>query len=262
MAAHDAAGIPFFRGQLDPEGQVLWAASGIGDSIAAHPDGTMVVGGNPTTKYALDGRPIWQVEIPGGTKDAAVHTDGTIALVGYVAFTHQIGDVTLTPVPGDDGNGDIWVAKLDTGGRVLWVRSMGGVGSDIPDAVARDAAGDVLFAGEFGASFTIGNQRLTSMAETDWIVAKVSGASGVPIGAASLPGPLSERATDIQLEPSGQALVAGRGHAITRFDGKTGAVLQTSAVNPDEYPLTVTSAPDGKSLLIGGFEWIGRMTLF
>jgi hypothetical protein len=110
-------------------------------------------------KYDLNGDHKWSKRFGGQFDEAAagiaVDPAGNVTISG--AFRKQIsfGD-------GDDhvalGEDDIYVARFDTGGKLAWAQTYGGVRDDAGGGVASDAAGNTVLTGWFqnAADFGIG----------------------------------------------------------------------------------------------------------
>lgn len=83
--------------------------------------------------------------------DVEVDSSGNVYVIGYLssAATSSSG-VALTPSPihAAIGGIDIFVAKLDTNGAILWDTYLGGSSSDYPYAIDLDSSNNVLIGGE------------------------------------------------------------------------------------------------------------------
>ena len=166
-----------FIAKYDASGNILWAksAGGIGDdeaySVSADAGGNVFVTGyfnNPTitfgsvtltnagfsdvfiAKYDATGNILW-VKSAGGTGGEAglslsSDASGNVFVTGYFnSPTITFGSTSLTNV----GSNDLFIAKYDSSGNVLWAKSGGGIGLDIAYSVCADAAGDVFVTGGF-----------------------------------------------------------------------------------------------------------------
>lgn len=79
-------------------------------------------------------------------RDVALGPDGQVTLVGAVAGSVDFGGGTLTSVEPDEYDG--FVARFDANGQHLWSELFGGVGAQVPYAVAADPGGDVVVVGD------------------------------------------------------------------------------------------------------------------
>lgn len=106
--------------------------------------------------------------------------DDTFAVCGYAldAATDLVPGATA----GGDGLEDILLAKINaTTGAMVWSRQIGGAGSQICSALAVDAAGDVIAAGQYNGTLDLGKGALSLVpvqaARALW-VGKFDGATG------------------------------------------------------------------------------------
>jgi hypothetical protein len=113
-------------------GNVLWAKR-FGSSRA--------IGNDPQSDWAA----------------VAVAPDDAIYVTGAFEGTLVLGTNTLTSA----GSKDIFHAKLDSSGNIVWVRKSGGVDDDVGTAVAGDAAGNSYLAGGFDGPANFGGIAVT-----------------------------------------------------------------------------------------------------
>ncbi len=83
-------------------------------------------------------------------KSIVADGQGNIYVTGYfsgsnVKFSHGTGTQLLTAV----GNSDIFIAKYDTSGNLVWAESMGGPGADQAYSIALDHSGNIVVVGNF-----------------------------------------------------------------------------------------------------------------
>ncbi|MGN7783661.1 hypothetical protein ACTJIJ_04015 [Niabella sp. 22666] len=153
--------------KLDASGNIAWQKTlgGTGNdeynSIQQTTDGGYIAAGTTASnngdvsgnhggddywvvKLDASGNIIWQKTLGGSGTDWSYTvqqtTDG-----GYVALgvsTSTDGDVT-----GTHGNGDFWLAKLNTSGNLTWQKSFGGTGGDYGYAIRQTADGGFITAG-------------------------------------------------------------------------------------------------------------------
>ena len=108
---------------------------------------------------------------------AATDASGNVFVAGYFkSLTLTLGSFTLTRT----GSCNVFLAKYDAGGNVIWATSAPGTDYDIPFAVATDASGNVLVAGLFSSPvITFGSISLTNAGIEDAFVAKYDAAGNV-----------------------------------------------------------------------------------
>jgi hypothetical protein len=99
-------------------------------------------------KLHANGKTQWVSSIGGSKTDRAygVATDaaGNAYVTGHFESTDAI--VNGKPLP-NAGNYDVFTAKFAPDGRILWVRTAGGAGSDYGHGIAVDGQGDIIVTG-------------------------------------------------------------------------------------------------------------------
>lgn len=116
-------------------------------------------------KYDPNGNVLWAKDAGGGwAYSVAVDALGSIYLVGsFINSPLTLGSTTLT----NSGSMDIFIAKYDANGNVLWAKSAGGVNYDNGLSVAVDASGNAYVAGYFKSpTITFGTITLTNVDNT------------------------------------------------------------------------------------------------
>ncbi len=107
-------------------------------------------------KYNSNGNEIWAKSFGGSSADygTSITTDktGNIYFIGnFSSSTITFGNTTLTQV----GGGDIFFAKCDINGNVIWAKSFGGSSYDGGISIITDEIGSVYFTGSFMSSTVI-----------------------------------------------------------------------------------------------------------
>ena len=107
----------------------------------------------------------------------ATDASGNAFVAGYFKSPSlTLGSITLTRT----GNCNVFLAKYDAGGNVIWAISPPGTDYDMPYAVATDASGNVVVAGLFSSPvITFGSISLTNAGIEDAFVAKYDAAGNV-----------------------------------------------------------------------------------
>src|SRR5437773_1240369 len=118
-------------------------------------------------KYDSDGAQQWARQVPGpgigGAAALAIDGSGSLHVTGgFVAFLRfAAGESNETIVSTDPGGStNVFVAKYDTSGGLIWVRTATGAIAAVGRAVAADAAGNTYLTGDFGDP-NAGPSRLT-----------------------------------------------------------------------------------------------------
>ena len=107
------------------------------------------------SKLNSSGDFIWAKSIGGNSddqgKDIAISVSGDIYITGHfeetVDFDPGSGTVNLTS--NTSGSPDIFVAKLDNSGNLLWAKSIGGISNDFCNSITVDFSGNVFITGHF-----------------------------------------------------------------------------------------------------------------
>jgi hypothetical protein len=171
-------------------------------------------------KYDGSGNLLWARQA-GGTNfalGAGIATDdsGHSLVIGIFNLTATFGDTTLTSV----GGNDIFIAKYDANGNLLWVQQAGGPDSDFGSDITIDDSGNCLITGSFLATATFGDTTLTSAGAADIFIAKYDG-SGNLLWARQAGGTESDTGWDIAKDGSGNLLVTGDFQETADFDPTT-----------------------------------------
>lgn len=120
-----------------------------------------------------------------------------------------------------------------------------GMGGSSISAMARDAAGNTIVAGQFYGTFTLGNTTLTSVGYSDVFVAKIS-PSGEWLQAVRAGGAGNDIISALQLDATGNAVVTGTfGQLITGATATFGATTLAVASNTDYADVFVATLSSG-----------------
>jgi hypothetical protein len=155
--------------RLDPKGKIIWHRSlgGAGQDgspcLTLAKDGYIIAGsaasidgdvtdhhGSATTsdawmtKLDTNGKTLWSKSYGGSQDDGIIGTsDG-----GYLfAARSNSNDGDVTEHHGSLSNGDVWIVKIDSTGKIKWQKSFGGSGVDAPFALARTDDSAYVIAG-------------------------------------------------------------------------------------------------------------------
>lgn len=109
-------------------------------------------------KYSAAGTLLWANRMGGLAGDyaysVAVDRSNNVLVAGLFSTTANFGGAPLTSA----GGGDIFVVKFSASGAHLWSKGFGGTGGDFAQAVAVDAANNVIIGGRFGFGFAGGRE--------------------------------------------------------------------------------------------------------
>ncbi len=178
-------------------GDVIWAKSAggintgdVADGVAVDKNGNIYVAGSFTDsasydaqkvysngaidasliKYDQNGNVVW-VKTGGGigedkAKAVALDDDGNIYVTGYFDSLAVFGSTTLK---GND-NSDVYVAKYDPNGNLLWLKQASSSGVDYGQGIAVTAGG-CFITGKFASTATFETIPLTSYGGDDAFIA-------------------------------------------------------------------------------------------
>jgi len=191
--------------------------TGSADSLAADQDLTSD-GGSPGSGWALGVGGLFP-------NDLAADSAGNVFVVGTFYDTITLGSVTLTSA----GKRDVCVAKLDSAGKVLWAKAMGGSADDLVLAAAADSAGDVVLTGFHKGSGSFGGLSLPGTANRfSTFVTKIDGKTGKGTWAVETHSPLANASLgfrDVAVDSAGQVYLVGESQGVSTL----GTVTVTSS---------------------------------
>jgi hypothetical protein len=224
-------------------------------------------------KYSRDGGRIWTRQLGGAhaveINDVAIDATGDIVLGG--SFTGTLGPHTSS------GSWDVYFAKLDMNGDVIWSKAFGGAGIDSATGIAIAHNHDIVLVGRFIGSASFGGSTLISNSPNDGTVfiAKYT-PDGSHQWSRTIAGSASSYASDAAVDGSGNIVIAG-GFSGFGASLNFGVVVMTSRgpmdafaakYQPDgtivwavriggegfETATGVAVAPDGHVLVAGHFD--------
>lgn len=162
------------------------------------------------TKTDANGNILWAVSGGGSnsTRGLAIKADGTgnSYVTGYYYGSATFGSTTITSA----GLQDVFIAKYDPTGVLLWVVSAGGTLSDIGNAITVDNSGNVIVTGEFAGTASFGATKLTSTKNNVNVFTTKLDGSGNFLWAVSGVGPHTDRGLGVGADPSGNIYVTGQ----------------------------------------------------
>ncbi len=154
----------------------------IGNDTLVSTNGSVFV-----AKFDPSGNKIWVKQlIANDTKDIATDAAGNLYLAGTFGYGGAtIGAISLTCISGLDA--DVFVAKFDSIGNVIWAKSASGSGFDYATRIVIDYNNDIIIAGIFQSpTLTFGTSILTNtntstvgVATADLFLIKCDSAGGL-----------------------------------------------------------------------------------
>lgn len=157
-----------FLTKLDPSGTFLWTRQigterhDGGYAVAMDPDSNCVVAGSYdrddqlngaifVAKFTSSGQRLWLQRF-GGSQDSrafalSVNPAGNIFVAGFLTGQASFGSIFVSSGGAQDG----FVAKLDSAGSPIWVRTIGASATDWASGVGTSADGSVYVTGHLNA---------------------------------------------------------------------------------------------------------------
>lgn len=253
-------GLDIFIAKLSPTGNFLWAiqAGGTiadeGNAISVDNYGFIYVAGyfsDIATFGALsltatdpdwsdvfvatldsDGNWLWATRAGGTSVDnaysLAISNNGSIYLTGQFGYpSATFGSTTLN----SSGGGDIFIAKLDSGGNWLWAKKAGGTDTDISYKISIDSYENLYVTGRFIYLATFGSfSVLCNTGSNDIFVAKAD-ANGNWLWVRRAGGPEPDVGYGIDCDTYGNIYITGTFRVTADF----GPFLLTMNGNNDLY---------------------------
>ncbi|MBI1286317.1 MAG: T9SS type B sorting domain-containing protein [Flavobacteriales bacterium] len=110
----------------------------------------------------------WVKQFGGTGSDAAYANDrdanGNIFVSGYFSGTMTVDGTTLVS---NNSSQDVFLAKLDPTGNLIWIRTFGGVDHDFVYDLAVDQAGNAIITGNFKGTITVGPDTYSSVIDPE-----------------------------------------------------------------------------------------------
>jgi len=155
-----------FMGSMDLGGGVFTAAPNDVSGYVASLDGS--------------GAHRWSVHLggaqPQSVRGVAVDLFGNVDVTGSFEGTIDFGGLTRTGV----GSSDVFAARFDPSGQVLWGESFGDDGADDAVGIGIDAVGDLVLTGKFTGAIDFGGAQLKGLSSNVYL-AKLGEGSIEPV---------------------------------------------------------------------------------
>jgi PKD domain/Beta-propeller repeat len=187
----------------------------------------------------------------------AVHTDGSVYVVGHTASA----DFPLVnPMQSQlRGSSDVWLAKLDSTGAIVYSTYYGGSSFENGNAIAVSSSGDVYVAGSTGSldlPGVTGFQPENGGGLMDGFVAKIRPETATPLWASYVGGNGDDLPFGVAVDASDHAVVVGRTSSmnfplVSAIQGMFGGGLADGFItkfSPDGSSLVFSTYVGGSSL--------------
>lgn len=159
-------------------------------------------------KYSPSGKCLWVKRIGDINPDVgysiAVDSSNNIYLSGYFITSTKIGNISLAGY----GNEDIFIAKFDQQGNVIWAKKGGSGNYDWPTGIAIDKNGFPFITGIYSSNATFGTVNLPISGGSDVFVAKYD-PNGNLIWVKNANGSNSDKSNAICVDNYGHSYITG-----------------------------------------------------
>jgi hypothetical protein len=161
----------------------------------------------------------WSIKVGGTAADAAravtVDKDGNYLVTGYFGDKVDFGAGALESFGGQD----VFIAKYDAAGKLLWAKQFGGPGEDIGQAVATDSQGNIVVTGTFTDEAEFGSGKtFESKGRTDVFVARYS-SDGEHLWSRRAGGEVEDRGYAVAIDSKDSVIVTGYFGGAVAFGG-------------------------------------------
>lgn len=226
------------------------------------------------SKFSAAGELLWVRNGGGKNEDAAfacaTDVSGNCYVTGYFSGQAQFGNYKIN----SQGYSDIFIAKYDAAGNIVWVRTGGGAYQDEAHAISTDVAGNCYITGFFtgNATFFRTNLSSTGYFDSDVLMLKYN-PSGVLVWAKKVGGVGNDVGKSITVQKNGTLFVCGTFQGTKAFgegvldksslnngfaarfesNGKMSWVRATYNESVSEYN-SISSDGEGNSYVAGSFR--------
>jgi len=169
------------------------------------------------SKSDANGNFIWAKTFGGSSADRgfdiALDASDNILITGYFNGTALFDGFTITA---SGSSQDLFIAKLDNSGNVIWVISEGGTDAETGFGIATDDAGNVVVIGQYrgttslaGNTFISKTDPVTNIQSFDFFVAKYS-PSGAPLWSLNGASNYDNKGLAVKVDHNNNILVSGQ----------------------------------------------------
>ncbi|WP_193172709.1 SBBP repeat-containing protein [Nisaea nitritireducens] len=243
----DSSGNSYVTGQF--QGTADFDPSGVTQNLTSAGSSDIFI-----AKYDGSGDLVWAKSVGGTSADDSksiqVDSSGNSYVTGYFDGTVDFDPSGVTQNLTSAGGNDIFIAKYDSNGGLVWAKNLGGTGGDQGDSIQVDSSGNSYAAGNFQGTSDFDpsgvTQNLTSAGGNDAFFAKYD-SSGALVWAKNVGGTDYDAVNSIQVDSSGNSYVTGIFQGTADFDPDAGVTNLTSAGLYDTFIAKYDSS--------GGLVW-------
>jgi hypothetical protein len=165
-------------------------------------------------------------------KDITTDASGNIYITGTYSGTADFDPSSGTSNLISQGSTDIFIAKYDANGTLIWAKSIGGTNADVSTAIAVDGSKNIYISGHFTGTADFDPEvattaNLTSLGMNDIFFAKYD-SDGNYTWAKSIGGTQRDQANDITADNLGNVYITGEFNTTVDFDPGIGNASYTA----------------------------------
>ena len=194
------------------------------------------------SKLNSSGEYVWAKSVGGTSVDRpnfmTMDSSNNIYITGYFAGTVDFDPGAGTNELTSAGSNDVFILKLNSSGEFVWVKNVGGTGSDIGTSMRIDSSNNIYVTGYFNGTADFdpgaGTENLTSAGSADAFILKLD-SDGVYDWAKSMGGGNNDYSFAIITDDSGNVYTNGYFFGTSDFDPGAGTQNLSSAGSTDIY---------------------------
>lgn len=161
-------------------------------------------------KYKSDGTFQWLRRAVSKDTDnvggLVVDTNGKLTIIGHFQDAISFNITTLNSVGGSD---DVFVARYDSTGNLIWANALGGAGDQTGVDIALDAKNELYICGNFTGTATLGSSTFQSAGGSDIFIAKIYNTTGSVEWASKAGGPANDICNSMAADSNGNVYITG-----------------------------------------------------
>jgi len=232
-------GISLSQGSVYVTGKIQGKASFSGTTITSSGDDDIFI-----ARYTTDGVFQWVKRAGGSGEDEgfAVSNDpsGNVYVTGHFSGSASFSGTWLS----SKGGSDVFIAKYNSAGALLWLKKTGGSANDAGNAIKVDKAGRVFVTGGFRYTSLFGSISLTASGGNSDIFIACYDASGNAMWAKKAGGGDNDSGRGIAVDGSSNIFITGN-------CGKSATFGSTKITGADITEIYFASYD-----VVGNFRWV------
>lgn len=170
--------------------------------------------------------------------DVELNNNGEAYITGYISGETAFNSSNV--VPSAAGNGDIYVAKYDAQGTLIWKKTFGGNFSDRAYDLAVGPDQNIIVTGQFFGSVTFGSTTLTSVGNSKDIFLIKLDPQGNVLWARSEGGSMAENAYGVTVDNQNNVILTGQFQGTTAIGSSTFTSEIDEQTNLPSYDLFIS----------------------